>query len=96
MEISSEVIPSWFVASMMVYTGFMWLVTRTDVIRMDSRITGITFIIEAVIYGVLYQFLHLDVEIRGFFSRLMVIILCLSQSLPLTVAYLRSLNRGKQ
>jgi len=70
----------------------MWMISRFRKIRMDSRIFAITFIMEGFVY-VIINFYSVDIEIRGFFTRLMIIILCLSQLMPLTVAYMRSLNR---
>ena len=91
-----EMIPAWVVALTMIYTGIIWLVSRGRKIRMDSRIFAMTFIIQALVYGILYQFFNIDVNIKEFFSRLMIIVLCLSQSLPLTISYLRSFENDRK
>lgn len=93
-EVSSQTIPAWFVAFTMLYTAWIWLVSRKARIRMDSRIIAYTLFIEGIIYLTIFQYVNPGVEIRGFFSRVMVLILCLSQSLPLTISYMRSLKRG--
>lgn len=94
MEINSQTIPAWFVAFMMISTGVMWFISRYRRIRMDSRAFAITFILEGIVYA-LFNTFGVDVEIRGFFVRLMVVILCLSQFLPLAVAYTRSIKRDE-
>lgn len=92
--VNSNTIPAWFVAIMLVLTGVMWIVTRRKQIRMDSRIFAFTLVLEGIVYGVVYQILDVDVEVRGFVSRLMVVVLCLSQFLPLTISFIRSIKRG--
>lgn len=94
MVVTTNTIPAWFVAIMLILTGIMWLTTRRKEIRMDSRIFAITLILEGLVYGIVYQFLGVGVEVRGFVSRLMVVVLCLSQFLPLTISYIRSIKRG--
>lgn len=94
MELTSNTIPAWLVASLMIYTGWIWLASRKHKIRMDSSIFATTFLIWGVVYGVLFQLLSIDIELRGFMSRLMIIIVCLSQAMPLTVSYIRSRKRG--
>lgn len=86
-------IPAWLVGLFMVYTGLIWYITRKAKIRMDSRIFALTLILEGFVYGIVFQLFNVNTELRGFFSRLMIIILCLSQSLPLTVSYMRSRHR---
>jgi hypothetical protein len=97
MDVTSQTIPAWLVASIMVYTGFIWLISRKEVIHMDTRIIAYTLLLWGVLYGV-FQIFGVEIEIRGFLSRLMILILCLSQSAPLTISYIRSLMRrhGKQ
>lgn len=94
MEPTSATIPAWVIAVIMLYTGTIWLATRKHRIRMDSRIFATAFILWGVIYGVLFQFFSMDIELRGFLSRLMIVMLCISQAFPLTVAYFRSKGRG--
>lgn len=93
--IDSQTIPAWLVAFCMIHAGIMWLITRKASIRVDSRIFAITLILQGILYGV-FQITNVDVEIRGFFVRLALILLSLSQSMPLTISYFRSLKRGDQ
>lgn len=90
--INSQTIPTWLVAVFMILTGLMWIVSRFRTIRMDSRIFAITFLLEGLIYG-MFGFFNVGAEVRAFFVKLMIIILCLSQFVPLAVAYKRSLDR---
>lgn len=90
MEINSTTIPAWLVAAALIYTGHMWLITRKRTIGMDSRIFSAVLIIQGIIYGIAFQLFNLDVEVRGFYSRLMILVVCFSQAFPLTVAYIRS------
>lgn len=94
MELTSNTIPAWLIASLMIYTGWIWLASRKHKIRMDSRIFATTFLIWGVVYGILFQILSIEIELRGFMSRLMIMIVCLSQAMPLTVSYIRSRRRG--
>jgi hypothetical protein len=91
--VNSQTIPAWFVAFMMLYTALIWLLSRQAKIRMDSRIIAYTLLVEGIIFEVIFQMVNPGIEIRGFFSRLMYLVLCLSQSLPLTISYMRSLKR---
>lgn len=93
--LNSQTIPAWFVSIVMILTGLMWIITRRAKIRMDSRIFATTFIMEGLVYGVIFQIFNIDTETRGFFSRLMVLVLCLSQYIPLMVSYLRSKKRDE-
>jgi len=90
--ITSQTIPAWLVATFMILAGFTWLVSRSRAIRMDSRIFAITFVLEGIVFALLNMF-GVSIEIREFFGRMMLILLSLSQSLPLTIAYMRSIKR---
>lgn len=92
--IDSQTIPAWFIAVMMILTGIMWIITRRKRIKMDSRIFAFTLIVEGLVYGVVFQLLDVNIEVRGFVSRLMILVLSLSQFIPLTVSYIRSIRRG--
>lgn len=94
MELNSQTIPAWVVAITMIYTGIIWLLSRRVEIRMDSRIFAFTFLLEGLVYAFGFYLLNGDVELRGFLSRLMVVMICFSQAFPLTVSYIRSLRRG--
>jgi hypothetical protein len=95
MVINSQTIPAWLVALSMIYTGIIWLLSRKVEIRMDSRIFAFTFILEGMVYAFAFFLLSGNVEIRGFLSRLMVVMICFSQAFPLTVSYIRSIRRAK-
>lgn len=77
----------------MIYTGVIWLLTRNHKIRMDSSIIAYTLIL----WGVLYSISLVSTIERGVIeniSKAGFIMICLSQSVPLTVAYIRSIRRG--
>lgn len=93
--VDSQTIPAWFVSILMILTGFMWIVARRVNIKIDFRSFAFTYVIEGMIYGTIFQLFDIDTEIRGFFVRLMIVILCLSQYLPLFVSYLRSKYNDK-
>lgn len=93
--IDSQTIPHWLVALFMIYTGFIWWQTSKVEIRMDTRIFAFTFLLEGMVYAGVFFHLSDNVEMRGFLSRLMIVIVCFSQALPLTVSYIRSILRGK-
>lgn len=90
----AEIIPAWLVATFMILTGFTWIMSRTRKIRMDSRAFAFTFVLEGLVYLLFNEF-NVDINVRAFFVRLMLIILCLSQSVPLLVAYMRSIQRDE-
>jgi hypothetical protein len=91
--INPQTIPAWAVAFIMITTGLMWLLSRNSDVRMDSRIFAITFILEGIVYGIVYQFFNVSIELRGFFTRVMLIVLSMSQFAPLAISYMRSLRR---
>jgi hypothetical protein len=94
MEITAELIPAWLVSVFMILTGLTWFISRTRKIRMDSRGFAITFVLEGIVYA-LFNIYNVDIQIRGFFVRLMLILLCLSQSLPIIVSTFRSIKRDE-
>lgn len=93
--VDSQTIPAWLVAFCMVHAGLMWLITRKAKIRLDSRIFAVTLITQGLLYLV-FQLFPINTEIRGFFVRLALVLLSLSQSVPLTISYFRSLKRGDE
>jgi hypothetical protein len=76
----------------MVYTGVIWLLCRSRNVRAGSKAYAYTLILWGILYGA-FQFFIVDVETRGFVARTMLLLICFSQSLPLTVAYLRSFKK---
>jgi len=94
MLVDSQTIPAWFVGFVMLYTALIWLLSRKSKIRMDSRIIAYTLLIEGLVYLIIFQLINPGLEVRGFFSRVMVLLLCISQALPLTISYMRSIKRG--
>lgn len=92
-----ELIPAWIVAVSLLYTGFIWIVTKKVEIRMDSGIWGWTF----VMVGLLYFLAIGDINGVGEYhrrlngSRLMMLVLSMSQWLPVTISYIRQVRRGK-
>ncbi len=78
MLVDSQTIPAWFVSIVMVLTGLMWIIARREKIIIDSRIFALTYVLEGLVYGVIFQLFSVDTETRGFFVRLMILISCLS------------------
>lgn len=95
-DISTGLIPAWFVALNMILAGVMLRIAYLKTLRVLSTlfISGTTLIIESLVYAVAFQFFNIDVETRGFVVRLMIIVICMSFYLPLFVSYLRSKKRG--
>lgn len=91
--LNSSTIPAWLVAAVMLYSGLVWLISRGRTVRMDSRIMGYTLLLEGLMYGIVFQFFPVNIELRGFFARAMLVLLCMSQSLPLTFSYIRSFKK---
>lgn len=96
MEVNSQTIPAWLVAMSLITTGLMWALSYRRKIRLDFNIFALTFVLQGILFGIIFQILNVNIELRGFVSRLIIIMLCLSQSLPLAVSYIRSFNRGNK
>lgn len=77
----------------MIYTGIIWLLTKNHEVRMDSSIIAYTLILWGVLYGV-SSITNIEGEVLSNIAKMGFIMICLSQSLPLTVSYIRSLRRG--
>lgn len=95
----SDLIPAWLVAVSWIYTGFIWIVTRKQVLRIDSTIWGVTFLLVGFLY--LSSYLPHErpvvseveyLEARILFTRLLMMVLSLSQWLPITVSYFRKVK----
>jgi hypothetical protein len=92
--LDSQTIPTWLVAANLLITGLVWILAYRRRIRLEFKIFSITFILQGIFFAVIFQTLkNVDIDLWGFVSRLMIIILCLSQSLPLAVSYIRSFDR---
>lgn len=95
--LSLNTIPTWIVGILMLYTGYIWLITRAKKVRMDTRAIAYTLFA----WGLLYLFSGIFSDsnqeeylmIRVFMSRIVLILICLSQALPLTVSYIRGKGR---
>jgi polyferredoxin len=88
--IDSQTIPAWFVAITLLLTGWAWALSTKRKLEINYKIFAITFLLEGLVFGIIYQLFIIDVEIRGFFSRLIISMLALSQFVPLIV----ELHRG--
>jgi hypothetical protein len=97
MEIALNTIPTWLVAAVMLYTGYIWLITREHEIRMDSRIVAWTLILQGMVYIVNNLWFDGNItEIERILTlRFIIIEICLAQSVPLSVSYFRAKKRGK-
>lgn len=93
--INVDLILSWTVALFMLFTGIMWLVAKKRTFHIDSSTIGHTLILWGLLYGILIQFLPVDLQIRAFVGRIVIIVICLSQAIPLTIGYVRSLREKK-
>lgn len=98
MEITLETLPTWLVGLVMLYTGFIWLITREDTVRMDSRIIAYTLLVWGTLYiltllaGDNSEHTMREMILRVFLSRVVILLLCISQSLPLSISYFRRLK----
>lgn len=101
MEINTEFIPAWLVAVSWIYTGFIWVVTRKDRIRMDSTIWGMTFIFTGLLYlssylphepSMIDETIRLQYRLMG--TRVIMLLLAMSMWLPLTISHFRMVKRG--
>jgi hypothetical protein len=92
MEILSIVLNVGLVISM-IFTGSIWLATKNHKIRMDSNIIAYTLILWGALLG-LSLISTLERDVISNISRAGFIMICLSQSIPLTVSYIRSKRRG--
>jgi hypothetical protein len=89
MEIFPDIIPSWLLGIIIIYTGIAWLLPRSELCQSCKTIFASGFLIWGTIFGILFEFFPLDLETRGFISRTMILMICLSQSIPLTIFYIR-------
>jgi hypothetical protein len=98
--ITLNTVPTWIPGLIMIYTGIIWLITRKLQIRMDSRIIAFTLLA----WGSLYLLGSLSPDsvvsqqeliFRVMMSRIVVCFICVAQSLPMTISYIRTLKRGQ-
>jgi hypothetical protein len=95
--ITLNTIPTWVPGIVMIYTAIIWLITRKLSIRMDTRIIAFTLLW----WGILYLLASFSPEqyetdnlvARVFMSRLIICFICISQSLPMTISWLRGKKR---
>lgn len=87
-------IPTIVVSIVMLYTAIIWLVARRRLIRVNMTIIAFTLLLEGIVYGVFGQYTGYSLEERVLHSRAVIVVMCLSQSVPLTWSYIRSLYRG--
>lgn len=96
--IDLNTVPTWVVSIVMLYTAYMWVITIKHKVRMDSKIIAYTLLLWGIMYGLasLTPDSGRDITVtRVFMSRIVIIMICLSQALPLTVSYFRSKSRGE-
>lgn len=90
-------LPAWIPGIAMLYAGLMWLITIRSKVRMDSRISGYTMLVWGLMY--LVSALRPDtisqdnLVMRVLFSRLVIILICAAQAIPLSVSYHRANRR---
>jgi hypothetical protein len=89
MEYIPDLIPAWLLGVIIIYTGIAWLLPRSQLCESCKTIFASGFLIWGTVFGILFEFFPLDLETRGFISRIMIIMICISQSIPLTIFYIR-------
>jgi hypothetical protein len=77
----------------MIYTGIVWLMSKNHKIRMDSNIIAYTLILWGALFGLSF-ISTIERDVISNISKAGFIMICLSQSIPLTVSYIRSKKRG--
>jgi hypothetical protein len=100
MNISLNTLPVWIPGLIMIYTGVIWLLTIKKKVRMDSRSIAYTLLAWGVLY-IVGSFgssagTEDELVVRVFLSRIVISLLCLSQSLPLTISYVRTILRERK
>jgi hypothetical protein len=105
LAITMETIPTWLVAITMIVTGAVWLFSRRMQVRLDSRIFGGTFILWGIMYGFLFinfpeaawlpQFHIIPIGVKVFYLKLMLLMVCFSQYIPLLISLIRSIRRNE-
>jgi hypothetical protein len=89
MEFIPDFIPAWLLGVVIIYTGIAWLFPRSELCLSCKAIFASGFLIWGTVFGVMFELFPLDLETRGFISRTMILMICLSQSIPLTIFYVR-------
>lgn len=92
MNLSPEFIPAGFVAVNLILTGFAWLIPMFKGIRLNSLPWAFTFLIQGLIYALVFTSPDMPLEVKGFFSRLMIVLVCMSQYIPILASFVRSLK----
>ena len=86
------IIHPFFVAAALFYSAYIWWVTRGAEIRMDTRIFTAVFAGEGILYLVFWA-VEIPIEARAVFVRVSLIMIALSQAIPLHISYNRSKRR---
>jgi hypothetical protein len=85
-------IPPLIVSGALLYAAAMWWVSRRRTIRMDTRIFSVVLASEAVMY-LAFSLIDIPISVRAFAVRLSLIVIALSQAIPLHISYWRSVRR---
>ena len=98
-ELTLSALPAWIPGIVMLFTAYIWIITRKQQIRMDSRIIAVTLIGWGILYliawGIGTDENTTSMTLRVLMSRLIICFICLSQSLPMAFSYYRSILRQK-
>lgn len=89
----TENILYWIVGIVMLYTGWIWLVSRKHQIRMDSRIIAYTLFLQGIAYIITRVFGHPSAAERIISLKIVILLMCLAQAVPLTISYFRTIKR---
>lgn len=74
--------------------GMVWKVKFTVPIVDVAKIFTVAFGMQLVIYSV-FSFVLLDIQLRAYIVRTSIIVICLSQAIPLLIAY-RTWKHGQR
>lgn len=81
---------AFLVALSILYAAVMWMTVwriKYPVPLWDvARIFGVAFALQLLIY-VIFSFLLIDISLRAYMVRASIIVICMSQAIPLTIAF---------
>ena len=80
------------VAAALFYSAVMWWVTRGIEVRMDTRIFSVVLAGEGILYIVFWA-IDIPIAARAVFVRTSLILIALSQAIPLHISYSRNKRR---
>jgi hypothetical protein len=94
--VGADTIPTWLVSVVLILTGVIWFLIKNRTVRMDSRIFAVTFILWGTAGLLFSRFPNVLPGVKVFYFKLMTVMLCLSQYIPLLVSLWRSIKRDER